>query len=57
MRVSEQEKALFWFDIGFMSNWNFMVSWVEHEKSFITLGPDSNIFLKTLIHVSDTLVH
>ena len=24
----------------FMSCLNFMLSWVEHEKSFITLGPD-----------------
>ena len=23
-----------------MNKWNFMLSWVEHEKSFITLGPD-----------------
>ena len=23
----------------FMSTWNFVVSWVEHEKSFITSGP------------------
>ena len=22
-----------------MSSWNFVLSWVEHEKSFITLGP------------------
>ena len=24
----------------FMTKWNFMLSWVEHEKSFITSGPD-----------------
>ena len=24
----------------FMSSWNFMLSRAEHEKSFITLGPD-----------------
>ena len=24
--------------IFFMSRWNFMLSWVEHEKSLITLG-------------------
>ena len=23
-----------------MSSWNFMLSWVEHEKRFIILGPD-----------------
>ena len=22
-----------------MSSWNFVLSWVEHEKSFITPGP------------------
>ena len=22
-----------------MSSWNFILSWVEHEKSFITSGP------------------
>ena len=22
----------------FMSNWNFMISWVEHEKKFYNLG-------------------
>ena len=25
----------------FMTKWNFMLSWVEHEKSFITSGPES----------------
>ena len=25
--------------VDFVSSWNFMLSWVEHEKSFITLGP------------------
>ena len=24
----------------FLTKWNFMLSWVEHEKSFITSGPD-----------------
>ena len=24
----------------FMSSWNFVLSWVEHEKSFITSGPE-----------------
>ena len=27
----------------FMSSFNFMLSGVEHEKSFITLGPGSNL--------------
>ena len=27
----------------FISKENFMLSWVEHEKSFITLGPDVRI--------------
>ena len=26
--------------LTFMSRINFKLSWVEHEKSFITLGPD-----------------
>ena len=26
--------------LSFMNRINFMLSWVEHEKSFITLRPD-----------------
>ena len=25
----------------FMTKWNFMLSWVEHEKSLMTSGPDA----------------
>ena len=32
------KKVLFLFLI-FMTKWNFMLSWVEHEKSLITSGP------------------
>ena len=28
--------------LTFISIINFMLSWVEHEKSFITSGPDHN---------------
>ena len=27
---------------AFMSSWNFMLSWAEHEKTLITSGPGSN---------------
>ena len=30
----------FFFFLRFISKINFMLSWVEHEKSFITSGPD-----------------
>ena len=36
--------------LTFMSRINFDLSWVEHEKSFITLGPElqvNTIFLQT----------
>ena len=29
----------------FISRENFTLSWVEHEKSFITLGPNHQVFL------------
>ena len=29
-----------------MSSWNFMLSWVEYEKGFITSGPDTNCFIQ-----------
>ena len=38
----ESMKSIYFFSIlGFMSNWNFMLSWVEHATSFITVtaGP------------------
>ena len=28
-------------NLGFISRTKFMLSWVEHEKNFMTLGPDS----------------
>ena len=31
-----------------MSSWNFVLSWVEHEKSFITSGPDQADHLANL---------
>ena len=35
----KQEKSLFYSIWVFMSKWNFLLSWVKHETSFITLGP------------------
>ena len=32
------KKSLFLSILVFMNNWIFMLSWVEHEKSFINLG-------------------
>ena len=37
-RDLKQETSLFVSIQVFMSSWNFMLSWVEHEKSFITSG-------------------
>ena len=31
--------------LTFMRRINFLLSWVEHEKSFITLGPGSTLFM------------
>ena len=35
----ESKKSLYFLAFSFMSSWNFMLSRVEHEKSFITVGP------------------
>ena len=32
-------KKVFWGIFILMTKWNFMLSWVEHEKSFITSKP------------------
>ena len=32
-----------WAILEFMSSLDFMLNWVEHEKSFITSGPGLNI--------------
>ena len=34
-----KKTPLFVSILVFMSSWNSMISWVEHEKSFITSGP------------------
>ena len=40
LRIRNPEKSLFFSFLDFMSNWNFMPSWVEQEKRFLTSGPD-----------------
>ena len=30
----------------YISSWNFVLRWVEHEKSFTTSGPGSKLFAK-----------
>ena len=37
--ICEFESKKFFLILVFMSSWNFMLSWVEHEKGFITLEP------------------
>ena len=38
-----------------MTKWNFMLSWVEHEKSFITSGPDQCLhYLPVILQFLDT---
>ena len=34
--------------LTFMSRINFVLSWLEHEKSFITSGPEFLLLLKIL---------
>ena len=36
-------------NLRFISKTNFMLSWVEHETSFITSGPDQSSHLRSLI--------
>ena len=45
-----QETSLFVGILDFLSSWNFMLSWVEHEKSFITSEPvfDMSLYLPLL---------
>ena len=38
LRDLKQETSLFVRILVFMSNWNFLFCWVEHEKYFITSG-------------------
>ena len=38
-RLYKQETSSFVGIVVFMSSWNFVLSWVEHEKSFITPRP------------------
>ena len=38
--ILKQETYLLVSILVFMSSWKFMLSWVEHEKSFITSRPD-----------------
>ena len=38
-RVKHSTSIRFVDILVFMSGWNFMLSSVEHEKKFITLGP------------------
>ena len=37
----------------FMTKWNFMLSWGEHEKSFITLGPASSVQIQSNLSSSN----
>ena len=39
LRDFKQDTSLFVCILVFMSSWNFVLSWVEHEKSFLTSGP------------------
>ena len=43
------KKSLFVGILVSMSSWNFVLSWVEHEKSFITSGPGPNYTYKLAI--------
>ena len=46
MKDLKQETSLFVSVLVFMSSWNFLLSWVEHEKSFITSGQVPKEMLK-----------
>ena len=41
--------------MSFVSSLNFMVSWVEHEKCFITSGPGGR-FLSTQLKILGLVV-
>ena len=49
-----KETSLFVGILVFMSSWNFMLSWVEHEKSFITFGPGFDWYVYWSITVMHT---
>ena len=40
LRTLKQDTSLFAGILVFISSWNFVLSWVEYEKSFITSGQD-----------------
>ena len=50
--LSEKELAII-SNLSFISKRNFMFSWVEHEKSFITSAPDQGY---TVCHSSGTIL-
>ena len=59
--TSERLKAVNFFIcryFSFMSSWNFLLSWVEHEKSFITSGPGlkEHMYIKRAVHQSGVLL-
>ena len=37
--LKQETSSVCWYS-SFMSNWNFMLSWVEHERSFISSGSE-----------------
>ena len=41
--LKANKKPLFFSILVFMSSWNLMISWVEHEKRFITSRPGIQI--------------
>ena len=47
--ILKQEKSLFFSILFFMSNWNFTLSWVTHEKKFYNLVISDLGFTLTVI--------
>ena len=53
LRDLKQETSLFVVILVNMSSWNFVLSWVEHEKKFYNLGPGSKSFDTQIVLLKD----
>ena len=52
--MKERLKARNYIFVGIsISSWNFVLSWVKHEKSFITLGPEADQTATVYMHLEN----
>ena len=54
LRHLKQDTSLFVGILVFTSCWNFLLSWVEHKKRFITPGPAISVVASLVILNSRT---